>query len=131
MDSCDCILVARALHLLRPKVIIMEINWSFPPPLRFARHCHRDWIGKYSQWKLGGFSFSTFGCSLSAAVAELSLFGFSLWRLVGQTAGNAIFVHRDVADVLGGAEVRRKAQGLGFGRWMRSSASTWPGGIPK
>ncbi|CAE6939269.1 unnamed protein product [Symbiodinium natans] len=81
----------------------MEINWSMPPPLRFMRQCHADWNQKKLSWNSVGFQFTTHGCSLSAALAEFAQFGYSLFRLSG--GFNALFVHRDVAPFLGGAEV--------------------------
>ena len=103
VDSCDCVLASIALRFVRPSVIIMEINWSLPPPLRFVRQCHEDWSRKWSSWSSVGFLLSTHGCSLSGALAEFSRFGYSLFRVAGSV--NAFFVHRDVADLLGGAEV--------------------------
>ncbi|CAE7829685.1 PPP2R5D [Symbiodinium sp. CCMP2592] len=103
VDSCDCVLASIALRFVRPSVIIMELNWSLPPPLRFVRQCHADWSRKWSSWSSVGFPLSTHGCSLSGALAELAQFGYSLFRLAGKF--NAFFVHRDVADLLGGADV--------------------------
>ncbi|CAE7903988.1 B'ETA, partial [Symbiodinium microadriaticum] len=103
VDSCDCVLASIALRFVRPSVIIMELNWSLPPPLRFVRQCHADWSRKWSSWSSVGFPLSTHGCSLSGALGELAQFGYSLFRLAGKL--NAFFVHRDVADLLGGADV--------------------------
>ena len=47
-----------------------------------------------------GLTPSTHGCSLSGAVAELSHFGYSLWRLCGGV--NALFVREDMVKYLGG-----------------------------
>ncbi|CAK9011690.1 unnamed protein product [Durusdinium trenchii] len=102
VDGCDCVLAALALRLLRPKFIIMEINWSIPPPLRFVRQCHSDWSKSWAKWSSVGFRFTSHGCSLSGASAEFAPFGYSLWRLAGMV--NAVWVHREVAHLLG-AEV--------------------------
>ena len=103
VDSCDCVLASIGLQFVRPSIIIMEINWSLPPPLRFVRQCHDDWSRMWQYWRRVGFSLSTHGCSLSGALAELTKFGYSLFRVAGHV--NAFFVHRDVAASLGGAEV--------------------------
>ena len=103
VDSCDCVLASIGLQFVRPSIIIMEINWSLPPPLRFVRQCHDAWSRMWQYWRRVGFSLSTHGCSLSGALAELTKFGYSLFRVAGHV--NAFFVHRDVAASLGGAEV--------------------------
>ena len=54
-NSEDCVLASLMLRLVRPKVIIMEINWSIPPPLRFVRQCHEDWYRSWSMWGSTGF----------------------------------------------------------------------------
>eukprot|EP00434_Breviolum_minutum_P031664 symbB.v1.2.027999.t1/scaffold2918.1/size67253/3 len=94
VDGCDCVLAALLLRLVRPKVIIMEINWSLPPPLRFVRQCHEGWWSTWIKFSSLGLTPSTHGCSLSGAVAELSHFGYSLWRLSGYV--NALFVREDM-----------------------------------
>ncbi|CAK9011717.1 Uncharacterized protein SCF082_LOCUS11210, partial [Durusdinium trenchii] len=118
VDGCDCVLAALALRLLRPKFIIMEINWSIPPPLRFdnailtganpgpsglalARLVFGSSL-EQNWWSSVGFRFTSHGCSLSGASAEFAPFGYSLWRLAGMV--NAVWVHREVAHLLG-AEV--------------------------
>lgn len=99
VDGCDCGLASKVLHLIRPKVIIMEINWSIPPPLRFVRHCHEDWWKSWETWGSIGFVLSTHGCSLMGASSTLEPFGFALWRLQGHV--NAVFLRRDVQEALG------------------------------
>jgi len=119
VDGCDCVLAALLLRLVRPKVIIMEINWSLPPPLRFVRQCHEGWWSTWIKFGSLGLTPSTHGCSLSGAVAELSHFGYSLWRLSGNV--NALFVRDDMVKYLGGHvdEVRCYNEAWKYPRMVR------------
>lgn len=66
-----------------------------------------------------GLTPSTHGCSLSGAVAELSHFGYSLWRLSGNV--NALFVRDDMVKYLGGHvdEVRCYNEAWKYPRMVR------------
>jgi len=123
VDSCDCPLAAAALRLVRPKVILMEVNMGIPPPIRFARQCHQDWRSSFVYWNRGGRTLATHGCSLSAAVSELAPFGYGLLRLTGPL--DAIFVHRDYDSLFGGVgidEIACHNEALGTGR----AVNFWP-----
>lgn len=103
VDGCDCSLAAAALRIVRAKVVVMEINMSIPPPMRFSRQCHPDWRRVWHRWLYGGRTLATHGCSLSAAVAEMRLLGYSLRGLAD--APDAVFVREDLAELLGGADL--------------------------
>merc|ERR1712139_226038 len=77
IDSWDCDVLRAALLRLSPKprLVWVELNWSVPPPVRFARLYHPDWATRISS--LHGFPW-THGCSLSYAVDLLGHFGYHL-----------------------------------------------------
>merc|ERR1711924_54652 len=80
IDSWDCDVARAALLRLSPKprVVWIEINWSIPPPIRFARLYHPDWAQRVAA--LPRFPW-THGCSLSYAVDILKRFGYQLAAL--------------------------------------------------
>ncbi|CAJ1345167.1 unnamed protein product [Effrenium voratum] len=133
VDGCDCVLAAVALRFIRPKIVWMEINWSLPPPLRFARQCHPEWRPSWIRWAQGGRYLSTHGCSLSAAVAEVQAFGYQLLRVSGNV--NAVFVHQSEAEFVGGAGVDEVAcfsetWGNDYGRYAHwSLIDDWRRGL--
>eukprot|EP00927_Polykrikos_kofoidii_P074609 TRINITY_DN70626_c0_g1_i1.p1 TRINITY_DN70626_c0_g1~~TRINITY_DN70626_c0_g1_i1.p1 ORF type:complete len:434 (-),score=51.10 TRINITY_DN70626_c0_g1_i1:45-1346(-) len=90
IDSFDCAIVEPLLRGLRVRVLVMEINLWFPPPLRFARQYH-------PQPRIDDLVRSdTYGCSLSHAAHLASGFGLHLVKL---SDDDAIFVSQ---AVLGG-----------------------------
>eukprot|EP00928_Gymnodinium_smaydae_P082457 TRINITY_DN6579_c0_g3_i1.p1 TRINITY_DN6579_c0_g3~~TRINITY_DN6579_c0_g3_i1.p1 ORF type:complete len:451 (-),score=107.81 TRINITY_DN6579_c0_g3_i1:55-1407(-) len=110
IDSFDCELAKAALRVLRPKLIWMEINWSIPPPLRFSRKWHPEWFDGFLRVLRTGRVLSTFGCSLSEAMAVLRDEGYSLHVVDG--AGDAVFADDAVAAHLG-ATLRGVDEALG------------------
>eukprot|EP00928_Gymnodinium_smaydae_P074070 TRINITY_DN57155_c0_g1_i1.p1 TRINITY_DN57155_c0_g1~~TRINITY_DN57155_c0_g1_i1.p1 ORF type:complete len:518 (+),score=44.39 TRINITY_DN57155_c0_g1_i1:140-1693(+) len=94
IDSFDCDIVQAVLSEgVLPKLVVLEINWGFPPPLRYARH--------YSQHSRKGSGRKTgnlpFGCSISYSVNMMSEFGYDLLQV---EANDAIFIHQELAKWL-------------------------------
>ncbi len=94
IDSFDLDVVgALLLADYRPLLISMEINEKIPPPLMFKVR-----FSENHRWSGDHF----FGCSLSAAEAVLSQFGYIL---AGLEYNNAFFVDGESADArVGGAD---------------------------
>eukprot|EP00747_Dinoflagellata_sp_TGD_P009665 gnl/TRDRNA2_/TRDRNA2_119175_c1_seq1.p1 gnl/TRDRNA2_/TRDRNA2_119175_c1~~gnl/TRDRNA2_/TRDRNA2_119175_c1_seq1.p1 ORF type:complete len:166 (+),score=9.38 gnl/TRDRNA2_/TRDRNA2_119175_c1_seq1:35-499(+) len=91
-----------ALRLLKPRLVVLEINMSIPPPLRFSRQCHVDWRPNFEKWLRGGRVIASHGCSLSAAVDKFRQMGYSLHSLYSQ---DAIFVDENYAEFIGGGAI--------------------------
>eukprot|EP00747_Dinoflagellata_sp_TGD_P093872 gnl/TRDRNA2_/TRDRNA2_165905_c0_seq3.p1 gnl/TRDRNA2_/TRDRNA2_165905_c0~~gnl/TRDRNA2_/TRDRNA2_165905_c0_seq3.p1 ORF type:complete len:267 (-),score=35.92 gnl/TRDRNA2_/TRDRNA2_165905_c0_seq3:38-742(-) len=126
VDGCDCSLAAATLRLVLPLLVFVEINHSFPPPLRFSRQCHPKLLARRVAKLFGSRSLSTMGCSLSAAAAMFREEGFSLVRLSG--GNDAVFAHSSIADMVGGGDVDELAcfheaatNGFGFMHFLRWS----------
>lgn len=98
IDSHDCELLADAIRVLRPRILWMEVNSMFPPPLGFTRFAHDEFFPFFRQWLRIGRLIPTLGCALSSASSELKRFGYRFHRLV---ENNAVFLDDELADSLG------------------------------
>ena len=97
IDDCDCLIAEEILQLVRPKVMMLELAFQFPPPFRFAMHWDiersRHWHQDYRIDRFNPVS----GCSLSYAVQKFKAFGYHLLRL---TPADGVFVHESVAPII-------------------------------
>lgn len=93
LDGCDCLVAEGLMDLVRPKVLMLEIAFHFPPPFRFSAHWDvkrsHSWNAEYDVDQLNPSS----GCSLSYAIHKFKPFGYHLLRL---THTDAVFVHESV-----------------------------------
>eukprot|EP00808_Paulinella_micropora_P001815 g25703.t1 len=86
LDSFECDLLQIVLEQgFRPKVIVVELNPAWPPPLRFHMHYHPEY-----KYDTGGTFF--YGCSLQVAADILS----SEYKLLQYTWVDGWFVHADL-----------------------------------
>jgi len=89
IDSYDLFIIEEILKAeFRPKIISMEINEKFPPPIFFTVNYDEDHF-----WQMDHF----FGCSLTAASAVVKPYGYVLESL---QYNNAMFVLADIAKGL-------------------------------
>lgn len=93
IDSCDCDILSAALAVTSPSVIVMEVNPSFPPPIRFnlayKPHMFHNNRGPRSP---------IFGCSLAFATELVQRSGYTLLQ---SPIEDAYFVKRDVFHLFG------------------------------
>mmetsp|Transcript_27533 Transcript_27533/g.47150 ORF Transcript_27533/g.47150 Transcript_27533/m.47150 type:complete len:335 (-) Transcript_27533:5-1009(-) len=89
IDGFDCAVMAALLEAYRPKVVQMEVNIQFPPPLRFALLS----IENYNFDKRG----MLYGCSLAYQGDMMSRHGYALLQM---EANDAIYVQHDLLPPL-------------------------------
>ena len=97
IDGCDCLIVEDLMQFVRPKVMMLEIAFQFPPPFRFSLHWDikrsDSWQSEYDVDKFNPVS----GCSLSYALHKFKPFGYHLLRLLPT---DAILVHESVQSIM-------------------------------
>jgi len=73
-----------------------------PPPIRFARLWHPGWFAAWNHGLRHGRVLATFGCSISAAVELFHKEGYGLY---GIDERDAVFIRRDLGDLVGGVGI--------------------------
>eukprot|EP00392_Amoebophrya_sp_AT5.2_P014774 g14935.t1 len=96
IDSIDCVVLRNLLRdqNLRPKVIAIEINADFAPPLRMLRHSMADAEMVPEQQRSIEYIRDHKGCSLSEAMHVVEGLRYSLFVYTGY---DAVFLQQQVA----------------------------------
>ena len=89
IDGFDCAVMAAVLDAYTPKVVQMEVNVVFPPPLRFALLS----MEHYDSDKRGAL----YGCSLAYQIDMMRRHGYALLQMEWN---DAIFVQRHLVPHL-------------------------------
>lgn len=108
IDSFDCEVVeaflsgARSARLrrvlrLQPKIILMEVNDGFPPPVQYSLLFDRSLLNTSLEHKNCSGNIPLAGCSLSYQVAHFYSFGY---RLIMYGSGQATFAHLSVLEAI-------------------------------
>jgi len=96
IDSTDCLVAEDLLQYIQPKILVIEIAFHIPPPLRFSAHYHHARATERQRlYDVTKLNPST-GCSLSYALHKFRPYGMQFLQL---TPLDAIFVHDSVVAV--------------------------------
>jgi len=108
IDSYDCEVVeaflsgtrsARLRRILRlqPKIILMEVNDGFPPPVQYSLLFDRSLVNTSLEHVNCSGNIPLAGCSLSYQVVHFYPFGY---RLIMYGSGQATFAHLSVLEAI-------------------------------
>ncbi len=111
VDGYDASILNSILQLgYRPKVLQIEVNPEFPPPIEFFVHYDPKYRVLDKQRKIGGF----YGVSMEYVVKTLDNYGYRLAHIdfVTEWTHDITLVHSDFSDIVSeivGPEIQQKS----------------------